>query len=307
MKKLFITGATGFIGTSLIKKMCEDKDIYALALPGEVDKLKNFPNINIIEGNLENIDSIIEIMQGIGIDTIYHLAWIGVSTEYKNNFEIQSKNIQVSMNVMKLAHNCKCKRVIATGSISEYAYYDGKIDGTQLPAPCDVYSATKVAVHTYCDLFARQNDINFNWVLIPSIYGPGRNDSNLITYCIKKLLLGEKPSFTKLEQQWDYIYISDLVQALIQIGENAKGNTVYPVGSGQVRKMSEYVEIIKNSINPNAELGIGDLPYKTSRIDNAIVDIKKTTEDTGYIPQVIFEEGIQKTIDYFRKEENQYV
>lgn len=304
MKKIFITGSTGFIGEALIKELSINNEVYALALPNEAYKLRNCSGVKIIQGNLENIDEILASIKGINIDLIYHLAWVGVSTEHKNDYEIQLKNIEFALNVMKLACQSKCKRVISTGSISEYAYYDGAIDGTQVPSPSDVYSATKVAVHTYCDLFARQNNFNFNWVLIPSIYGPGRNDNNLITYCIKKLLAGEKPSFTKLEQKWDYIYISDLVQALIRIGEHAVENKIYPVGTGQARTMLEYVEIIKNYINPEAELGIGDLPYKTSRIDNAMVDIKITTEDTGYAPIMTFEEGIQETIEYFRKRVN---
>lgn len=167
-----------------------------------------------------------------------------------------------------------------------------------------MYGATKAALRIYCDLFARQNDINFNWVLIPSIYGPGRNDNNLIAYEIKTLLAREKPSFTKLEQKWDYIYIDDLIYALILVGERGKGGKVYTIGAGESRPMYEYVEILKNQINPNAELGIGDLPYKTAKVNNAIVDISALVEDTGYKPFVSCEEGICATIEYFRQVES---
>ena len=71
--------------------------------------------------------------------------------------------------------------------------------------------------------------------------------------------------------------------------------------------MSEYVTIIRNSINPNAELGIGEIPYKTDRIDNAIVDISKIKQDVGYVPRYTFEEGIQKTIDFMRETEKKDV
>lgn len=300
MKKILITGAAGFIGKYLVEKLAVDNEVYAVVLPDEVDKLNNL-RCHVISGNLEDVGSIEPQLNGIKLDMIYHLAWIGVSTDYKNNYDLQMRNLKLAINVMEIAKMHECKRIISTGSVSEYAYYDGAIDGTQVPAPCDAYSATKSAIHIYCDLFARQNDLNFYWVLIPSIYGPGRNDNNLITYSIKKLLAGEKPSFTKLEQKWDYIYITDLIEALWLIGKNGIGNKTYPVGTGTARSMAEYVGIIRDSINPKAELGIGDLPYKTKRIDNAIVDISKTMEDTGYMPKVTFEQGIRETIEYFRK------
>ena len=306
-KRILVTGAAGFIGHELVKSLLEIHEVYALVLPEETDKLKDCHGLKLLSGNLENIEEIEKQLEGVGIDLIYHLAWIGVSTDYKNDYHLQIRNLTLALNVMKLAQTHQCGRVISTGSISEYAYYDGAIDGTQVPSPCDAYSATKASIRLYCNLIARQQGISFNWVLIPSIYGPGRNDNNLITYCIKTLLDGKKPSFTKLEQMWDYIYISDLIHALVLIGEKAVGNTIYPAGTGKARRMREYVEIIRNYIDPDAELGIGDLPYKTSRIDNAVVDISKTTQDTGYLPLVTFEEGIQKTIRYFKGEENENV
>lgn len=308
MESVFVTGATGFIGKALIEQLLkENKKIYALVLPAEQEKLPQNKNLIHVVGNLMEEEVLLEELADCSFDTIYHLAWAGVSTTVKNDMELQLKNISMAFHVMKIAHEHQCKRVICTGSISEYAYEQEEVNGQQLPTPCDVYSATKASVHIYCEYLARLYGVGFNWILIPSIYGPGRLDNNLITYCIRSLLRGEKPSFTKLEQMWDYIYIDDLIQALILVGEHGKENTVYPVGTGEARRMSEYVTIIKNSINPNAELGIGEIPYKTDRIDNAIVDISKIKQDVGYVPRYTFEEGIQKTIDFMRETEKKDV
>ena len=148
---------------------------------------------------------------------------------------------------------------------------------------------------------SRQTGISLIWTLITSIYGPGRDDNNLLSYAIKTLLKGEKPSFTRLEQQWDYLYIDDLMGALFALGNKGVGGKVYPIGSGEHRQMREYVEIIRRLINPNAELGIGDLPYKTAQIDNQIMDISELIRDTSFSRRYSFEQGIQKTIDFFKK------
>jgi len=72
-------------------------------------------------------------------------------------------------------------------------------------------------------------------------------------------------------------------------------------GYGQARPMHEYVKIIRDAIDPSAKLGVGNLPYKTSRVDNAIVNISELQKDTGFAPKVDFETGILRTIDYFKQ------
>lgn len=302
MKKVFITGATGFIGQKLILSLLKRQiEIYALALPNEADRLSENSMLHIILGNLDQSDEIEKQMEGIVFDVMFHLAWTGVSSTYKNDASIQIKNIPFALKVMEIAKLHGCHHVVCTGSVSEYAYVETAVNGKQLPCPSDMYSATKSAVHIFCDLFARQHGINFNWILIPSIYGPGRNDNNLITYTIKMLLAGKKPSFTRLEQKWDYIYIDDLILTLVLVAEYGKENKVYVTGSGIARPMYEYVEIIKNKIDSKAELGIGEIPYKTDKIDHAVTDIIELKKDTGYEPLISFEEGICKTIDYFKE------
>ena len=192
------------------------------------------------------------------------------------------------------------RRVLFPGSASEYACGHGIVDGKQVPAPSDIYSAAKVANRYVCQVYARQRNVETLWTAITSIYGPGRNDNNLITYAIKSLLFAEKPSFTGLEQVWDYIYIDDLVSALAAVGERGKADKIYPIGSGVSMKMSAYIEIIRDLIDPDLPVGIGDLPYKNKVIDNQIMDIRDLTDDTGFVPKVSFEDGIRQTITYFK-------
>ena len=151
-----------------------------------------------------------------------------------------------------------------------------------------------------CQTYGRQNGISLIWAVITSIYGPGRNDDNLITYCIKTLLKGEKPSFTGLEQQWDYLYIDDLIDALVAVGEKGIGGKTYPIGSGENKQIVEYVKIIRDMIDPTLPLGIGDIPYKNKTIDNQILDISELNEDTGFTARYSFESGIKLTIDYYK-------
>ena len=302
MQKVIITGANGFIGSHLVKNLSElGVVVFALVDPRfDYSFIKNLGNVTVIAFSLQKLESLYTDERLYNSDIIYHLAWSGVNANYRNSEEEQLQNIKYSMDVLKLASHFHISKVLIPGSAAEFSCGDGIITGKEVPAPSDIYSATKVATRYLCQIFARQHDITFIWPLITSIYGPGRDDNNLISYAIKSLIKGEKPSFTKLEQRWDYLYIDDLINALVALGINGK-NGVYPVGSGESRKMSEYVEIIHNLINPHLPLGIGDFPYKNpDKIDNQVMDISALKKDTGFLPHITFEEGISMTIEYFR-------
>jgi nucleoside-diphosphate-sugar epimerase len=300
MKQILISGGNGFIGSHLIKRLVNHNYfVYALIQNRtDITEIMQLNNIKVIYFDLENIIQVINELPK-DIDIFYHLAWNGVSTTVKNNEKIQIENISYGLNALKLAKELNIKKIIYTGSVSEFAYNNAPVKGDECPTPADFYSAVKVSTRYICNVYAKQNNLNFIWCLISSIYGPGREDNNLITYSIKSFLNGEKPSFTKLEQKWDYIYIDDLIEALYLIGKNGISNNIYTVGSGETKQLSEYVNMIKNKINPNLEIGIGDLSYKTGKIDNSTVDISLLKEHTGFIPKISFDDGIKKTIDYF--------
>lgn len=302
MNKVVVLGANGFIGCHLCLHLANHGyQVIALVQQGvPYESLLGKEHIVCLEFSFDSLTELSGNPIFKGTKMLFHLAWSGVSTTYKNEATTQAQNILYGIKVMEFADKNNIHRVIVPGSASEYACGQGVIDGNNAPAPSDLYSASKVATRYVCQTFAQQHNIEFIWATITSIYGPGRNDNNLITYAIKKLLKGEKPSFTGLEQQWDYLYIDDLMSALQAIGENGIDGKIYPVGSGEHKQMAEYVKIIRDKINPSLPLGIGDLPYKNKTIDNQVLDITALKADTGFAPRYTFEQGIEVTINYFK-------
>ena len=235
---------------------------------------------------------------------MYNMVWAGMNPALRNDVETQVANLLYNVRVIEMMENHQIKKLIIPGSAAQYACSGRIIDGVGECAPSDLYSAAKASVFDYCKVLCKQKGIELVWTLITSIYGPGRDDNNLISYAIKSLLHGERPSFTGLEQQWDYLYIDDLMKALYLLGEKGIGGKVYPIGSGEHRQMREYVQIIRDSINPELPLGIGDKPYKNPVIDNQIMDISELVKDTGFEADWAFDKGIKETIEWFKKQKN---
>lgn len=304
MNKVLVIGANGFLGTKLTLALASNGySVVALVdrrFP--YDSIKCQTNIQTIEFVLEEIDSL-EGEAFLNIDVLYHFAWAGVNAAYRNTAEVQVQNVMFGLKVMEFAERNHIHKVIIPGSAAEVSCSSGVITGHEIPAPSDMYSASKVATRYICMNYARQHNVGLIWTLITSIYGPGRDDNNLLSYTITTLLKGDKPSTTKLEQKWDYLHIKDLVSALILLGEKGIPGKIYPIGSGEYRQMRNYVETIRDLINPSLPLGIGDLPYKTDVVDNQMMDISEIKADTGYSPKICFDQGIQEVITFFKTRE----
>lgn len=302
MNKVVVLGANGFLGTKLSFALSE-KGYEVIALVDgrfPYDVLTNKQNIKTHEFCLEEIDSISGDKLFSGVDTLYHFAWEGVNAALRSEAETQAQNILYGLKVLRFAERYQIRKVIIPGSAAEVGCSQGLITGKEMPAPTDMYSASKVATRFVCQTYARQHGIGLIWTLITSIYGPGRDDNNLLSYVIKSLLKGEKPSTTKLEQKWDYLHIDDLMNALVLLGEKGVCGKVYPIGSGENKPMKAYVELIRDLINPSLPLGIGDLPYKNAVVDNQMMEITELKADTDFAPTYSFESGIKEVIDYFK-------
>lgn len=302
MKKVLIIGANGFLGNKLTRYLLEKYiEIVAFVPTGfDYSNVSCLPGVTCVEFIFGRLDSLDQIEPIKDVDTIYNMAWIGVNAKDRNNAPLQLSNVKCNLEVAEYAKRNGISRLIVPGSAAQYACSGRVIDGTGTPAPSDLYSAAKVATYYYLSTYCTLNGIDLIWPLVTSIYGTGRDDNNLLSYVIKSFLKGEKPSTTKLEQKWDYLHVDDLMNAFFLIGNKGKGGKVYPVGSGVNRKMRDYVEVIRDLINPELPIGIGDLPYKSTVIDNQILDISELTSDTGFLPSHTFEEGINETIAYFK-------
>jgi nucleoside-diphosphate-sugar epimerase len=296
MKKAIITGASGFLGRRLTKALT-NAGVKVCALDRQPMPICD--SVQFFSYDFDNTVLFIDEMLR-DADILFHLAWKGVGADHRRNFALQQKNVDYLLTTMEMAKRLNIPKTIVLGSASEYAAGKMPIDGQGAPAPVDAYGAAKAACHCVARAWSAQNGLPLIWCVPSSVYGPGRDDNNAISYAIKTLLRGEKPVFTNLEQIWDYVYIDDFIEALMAIGERGVTDAVYALGCGEAQPLRNYIFAVRDTIDPGLSLGLGDLPYKNGKPDNAEMDISVLTRDTGWTPRIDFEIGIRKTIEYFK-------
>ncbi len=300
MKRAIVTGATGFIGSWLVRELLKnhiDTTVIVRNKSRLLSEAAENPHCVILEKELDRLEA--EDFEEKGYDAFFHLAWEGVSPEKKNDTALQLKNISLSVSVLKTAYEIGCGKFIASGTVAEYALCKDVMNVHAKQTPNDMYGAAKASAYYFLEMTARQLGQPFIWMIIPSTFGPRRTDNNIITYTIRSLLNRERPSYGDLTQMWDFLYVEEVVRAIRMIGEYGIPDKIYGIGSGQYRPLRSYVEEIRDIIDPESMLGIGERPARSGQTFSSCVNIYDLVADTGFVPTISFTEGIRMTIRSF--------
>lgn len=301
-KKIILTGATGCVGVNFLKYLSERGiETTALVRPNSsrAGAICGLKHIKTIECDLSFLSSFESEER---FDVFYHLGWEDGSKEFRNDPFRQYKNIQYTLDAVQLAAKLGCNTFVGTGSHAEYGRFEEKIRPDTSTFPDSAYGAAKLCAYKLSQIYANTLDIKHIWARIFSIYGPYDNTDTLINTAIRLLLQKRTPDMTKGEQQWDYLYTEDLARALFLLGEKGAANSVYCIGSGQTRSIREYMSVLRDYIDPSVKLGFGKVPYSENQVMHLCADTEKLTKDTGFLPEVSFEDGIKRTIEWHRSQ-----
>ena len=94
---------------------------------------------------------------------------------------------------------------------------------------------------------------------------------------------------------------SRAARAFVLAATKGKDGSIYPIGSGMVRPLKDYILDIKNAANPNAEVAFGEVDYYPGQVMYLCADIKELTKDTGFVPEYTFERGIKETVEWYKE------
>lgn len=299
MKHVVITGADGFIGSHLVKRfVSQGFAVTAIVMINSPirHRIEGIENVNIVEGDLAQWEKLADSMPQFP-DAFFHLAWAGVSPEGRNSLSIQFPNIELSLNAVRLASKICAQRFILPGSTTEYTDCGRSINESACPSPQNAYGAAKISARYLCGSLCEELGLPYIYVVVTGIYSADRVDNNVIYYAISNLLEGKRPAFTKLEQMWDYVHIDDVLTAMVLIAQKGKANAFYVIGHGDNWPLANYIYQIRDAIDPNLPLGIGEIPYKNNKMPSSCVDLATLHEDTGFVPQIPFSKGILEVIE----------
>lgn len=301
MKKAIVTGANGFLGSWLIKELSNNGiEVYAVVRneKSDIENIRYINNCNIVLCTLDNFKKLPEIIKDRDIDCFFHLAWEGSTGNDRGNYEMQLRNVKYTMDAVGVASKIQCKRFVGAGSLAELdcnAYISE--DGAQ-PNIVSCYGSAKIAAHYMSKAKCNELGIEHIWAYIPNTFGIGNRTQNFINFATRVMLTGKRASFTDGIQPYDFVYVSDTVRGLYLMAERGKPFNSYYIGSNNVRQLKEYIKEIRDVINPDIKLFLGEVPFQGKYQPAEIFDCSKLIKDTGYECYITFNEGIKTTVDW---------
>lgn len=307
ISSIIVTGATSMIGSAIVAEALEqNKKVAAVVRKNSpqicnLTNLKNNHHLEMIECALEDYAS---LKFNSEYDAFIHTAWKNTNVDSRDNVHSQIDNIRYTIDAVHAAESAGCDVFIDAGSQAEYGRVadSQRLSGNTPCNPESGYGIAKFTAGKMAFLETAKFGLRFCHTRILSVYGEGMSDQSLIMGLIKSLQANGKPSLTKCEQIWDYMYVRDTARAFLAIAEKGVNGKTYPIGSGTAKPLREYVEIIRGIINPAAELGFGEKDYYPHQPMILCADTAELFKDTGFKPLVNFEDGIKIMMNCMKKD-----
>jgi len=308
MSTYLVTGGAGFIGCNMIGE---------LVRRGETVRALD----NLATGHIENLDPVrqkiqwheadIRDLENIrpdfeGVDYVVHLAAIpSVPRSVADPLTSNSANIDGTLNVLLAARDAGAKRVVFSASSSAYGDHPAlpRVE-SQEPRPLSPYALTKLTGEYYCRIFTQVYGLETVSLRYFNIFGPHQSPdspySGVLSLFISAYMNGQTPTiFGDGEQSRDFTYVENAVDATLRActAPEASGQVIN-VGTGERHTLNETIKVLDRIFGRQVKPRF-DAP-RAGDVEHSHADISLARKLLGYEPAVRFEEGLKKTVAWFR-------
>jgi CDP-paratose synthetase len=291
-KKILITGATGFVGKTLIPYLYNNgvKDI-ALLVRNEDKAHRLFGNINLTVITLQKENWKDEVKK-FNAEIVIHLAAF-FSTKYDDatSVNLVNSNLLFTTELLVALQDTDCKYFVNTGTFTEFLYGDGKY------FPANLYSATKTAERSIIQYFTNLSGRRWINIILYSPYGRKNDYKKVIDYMVDAMSAKEQVAFSKGEQVLDFIHVDDIADFYLNLLQKIDllNNPFeeFHLGTGEGHSIREVAQIMEDVFGKKINANWGGLPYRKFDIMHAVAPIKKNEEILRWKPKITLRLGIE--------------
>jgi nucleoside-diphosphate-sugar epimerase len=273
--KILVTGANGFIGSNIVKKLSSEETVYSV---------------------YKDYDSIIDLSP----DVVIHCGWFGGNSYLDiNDINQFYQNIDKGIQLLELIKKIPKKvKFIGFGSFAEFGFVEHTVDENTLESPSDLYGLSKYVFKMYSEMICNQNNIDWLWVRPCYVYGPGDVPTRLIPTIINKFLNNEQVVLDDCNKTLDYIYIDDFIEMIYRIIKK-QDIGIYNICSGKKYNLKDIINQIHFLTNSNSDI-IFDPSLNRNSSKYICGDNEKIINLINYSPKTDLKEGLIKTINYYK-------
>ena len=307
MASYLVTGGAGFIGShlteELVRRGARVRVVDSL-ITGKRHNLAHIPGVEFIEGDLADLAVATRAVDGM--DYVLHQAAIpSVPRSVQDPITSNRANIDASLNVLVAARDAGVKRVVYAGSSSAYGNSPTLPKVETMPtAPLSPYALQKLVAEQYCQMFTQLYGLETVTIRYFNVFGPRQDPSSpysgVISLFISALCEGRRPTiYGDGGHTRDFTYIANVVDGVLRACEakGASGEVINVATAGRV-SLNQLFQTIRDLVGAHVEPIYED--PRPGDVRDSQADIGKARRLLGYEPKVSFDEGLKKTVDWYR-------
>ena len=297
-----VTGANGFIGKRVVERLLAN-GYFVYAITTDVNSLNDISSDSISTHSLffDEYPKMLEIIDK-DVDLFIHCAWQGVWGKAFDDYSLQMNNAINAGKTMEIASRLNAKKFVLLSTVNVLEakkIINNPFNYKQLRATTN-YAMAKLSAEMICRTLASHNCVLFNCAYIGMVYGENNYSMMVPNVVISKLLKNESPDLIEGNGLYDIVYVEDVANGLIAIGEKGIPFKSYYIGSRHIKTFKCVFEKIGKIVNPSVRLNFGAYP-DNNYIDYSLINIDELFEDTGFEIADNFEQNVTKTANWIKE------
>ncbi|UVI30243.1 NAD-dependent epimerase/dehydratase family protein [Paenibacillus spongiae] len=266
MKKILVTGATGFVGANLLKALIKSGEYEVYITTRRSSDLWRIADVvpqihKIYECHIDIRSEVFQLMEELKPDIIYHTAAYGGFASQTDAERIIQSNLHATINLLDAAMLYGIQQFINTGSSSEYGIKNDAMKETDLCEPINLYGITKLAATQYCSMMGKSSKYNVCTLRLFSPYGELEDPSRLYPSIVSALERNERPRLSRPHSVRDFIGIDKVLDVYMKIIHiSYEPGDVINVGSGRQQTIEQFYRSIASRLRKDIEPIWGEAP-----------------------------------------------
>jgi len=302
--RILITGAAGFIGAALARRLVEDgHEVHALLKPttdrwrleAVLDDLRTSPV------DLTDEDGLARVAAEVRPEVVYHLAAHGAYPFQTDPDAILRVNVLGTRALLKSLARTDYLAFVSAGSSSEYGFKAFAMRETDTPEPNSYYAVAKCAQTLLCQCVARTDGRPINVLRIFSAYGPWEEPSRLVPTLIRRCLDGDELHLVSPETGRDFVYVDDVVDAFLRVEALSRlQGEVINVGTGVQATVRDVVDAVLHHTGANVACQWGAMKPRIWDSSVWVADCSKARTLLGWQARTPLSDGLARTVAWTR-------
>jgi UDP-glucose 4-epimerase len=304
-RRVLLTGASGFVGSCLARRLLTDGHDVQLLLRAESERWRlvgPLAALQVHEADLRDEHAVKRAVDAVRPDWIFHMAAHGAYSWQSDGQGIFQSNALGTLNL-----TCACvergfEAFVHAGSSSEYGFKDHAPGEEELLAPESLYAVAKAAATLLCRQLAMRHGLRLATLRLYSVYGPWEDPRRLVPTLLAHALRGALPPLVDAATARDFVHVDDVCDALLLVAAaSGSGEAVYNLGTGVQTSVGELVELVRGLCDVTALPEWGSYGARSWDTSVWVADASKIRRELGWAPRRTLSDGLAGTASWLRE------